>query len=302
MIVYYDSGRKRLMRDCFLESGVPFCRLYRNWAAEKLDELTRGRIRPRFLLYPAPEPTGTEPLIVFDSKVTPAYLNWLCRRNPDRRIILWFWNPIPDLRPYRLIPRCVELWSYSPSDCRRLSLRENTPFYFDDAAAEADRAFRRRKERGDAAPRVFFAGREKGRSEAILGIGRLLEQNGAVCDFHFTKPGVFPAGKPERMIPYRALLAKIDAADCLLDYYTDPDAGLSLRAMESLFWRKKLITNSRAIRGYDFYDPNNVYLLGEESRTPEEFFREPYRDPGDAVRARYLLSNWIRRFEETGEK
>ena len=89
-------------------------------------------------------------------------------------------------------------------------------------------------------------------------------------------------------------------ADILLDYYNDPDAGLSLRPMEALFFGKKLITNNRTILDMDFYRPDNVYVLDQDPRSFEEFFACEYKPVPAGVRDRYLLSNWLKRFDRPG--
>ena len=92
--------------------------------------------------------------------------------------------------------------------------------------------------------------------------------------------------------PVRAFDSQI-----LIDFYADPTAGLSLRAMEAMFFGKKMITNRLLMRNEDFYDSRNIFILGEEERTLKEFLEEPYAPPDPAVRDRYLLSNWLKRFQ-----
>lgn len=301
MIIYFDGGKSHLMRDFFCDSEVSFSTLYRNECSEIMYKLLMERGLPKKMVYSTPVCTAEELLIVFDTKVSPNYLLWLCKRYPDKRIVLWYWNPVSKPNILRLIPRAVEIWSYSRKDCRRYGLLYNTPFYFDSAAKMAEEAYYRESIniKRNTAPQVLFAGREKGRIKKILELGRLMEQNGAVCDFHFMQNGSWGKKRNlEKHVPYRKILSYVQKSDVLLDYYTDESAGLSLRAMESLFWRKKLVTNNSTIKEYDFYNAHNVYLLGNENRTLKEFFEEPLQEIPSTIRDQYLLSNWLLRFEE----
>ncbi len=88
-------------------------------------------------------------------------------------------------------------------------------------------------------------------------------------------------------------------ADILLDYYIYPAAGLSLRAMEALFFGKKLISNNLEILESDFYNPANIYVLDHDARSLREFVDCPLEPVDPAIRDRYLLSNWLKRFDET---
>ena len=82
--------------------------------------------------------SGDRKIIVFDSGASPEYLNWLCSRYPDRRIILFFWNPVTRYRFASLNPK-VETWTYSEKDGRQYNLKLNTQFYFDVLADESEK-------------------------------------------------------------------------------------------------------------------------------------------------------------------
>ena len=300
MIIYYDNGAHPLLRDQFRESGVSFTPLYKSAPAQWLDRLTRHLCYPRSLVLSSPPcPAGEDTVIVFDSYADSGYMKWLCRQYPDQRIILWFWNPVKDREMVELMPRRAELWSYSKKDCARWGLRYNTSFYFDSAArlaAQAEPAPARER------PLALFIGREKGRERALQELKTLLEESGARTGFHLIRNHERKDRTPGRepLMSYPEILDQVRQADVLVDYSRDPEAGLSLRVMEALFWQKKLVTNSTVIRDCDFYDPANVYLAGQESRSLAEFLRTPLRPVDPAVRDRYLLSRWLERFEEKG--
>ncbi len=311
MIIYYDNGTDPLFGEHFLKSGVPFSPIYRGKAAQLADRLTKRWLRPKGRVFHAPVcAPDDDRIIVFDTHARPDYLLWLCRHYSDKRLILWFWNPVPGRSAIELVPRRMEIWSYSPRDCRRYGLRGNTPFYFDDAAAEAAEQRTRNGSvpdggagAADGGPRVLFVGREKGRTGALEEIGRRLRESGARTEIHLMRNHERRDRTPgrEHLIPYQGLMDRIRETDALLDYSTDPEAGLSLRVMESVFWGKKLVTNNATVRGYDFYDPADIYVLDGEKRTLEEFWAEPYVPVDPGVRDRYLLTRWLERFDEEPE-
>ena len=243
---------------------------------------------------------GDDKVIVFDSGSSPEYLNWLCDKYPEKRVILFFWNPIWPLGFDRLNPR-IEIWTYSKRDSLKYNIRFNSQFYFDVLADEAKDflppPFRLH-------PKVLFVGREKGRADALKELYSQLEDAGAEIE-QFLVP--FPkhlrrfAHLVEKTVPYRDVVEMMKRADIILDYSTDPEAGLSLRAMESLFWGKKLITNNISILDTDFYHPGNIYVLGKDKRSFEDFFRCDPTPVAQPVRDRYRLSHWLKRFDEVTE-
>ena len=121
---------------------------------------------------------------------------------------------------------------------------------------------------------------------------------GIEADFRLIRPPrlSFLPSLSEKLIPYREVLNAVKESTILIDLYTKPDAGVSLRAMEALFFRRKMITNRPLMRKEDFYNSHNIYILDHEERSLEEFLAEPYVDIDPAIRDSYLLSNWLKRF------
>ena len=100
-----------------------------------------------------------------------------------------------------------------------------------------------------------------------------------------------------KLLPYKQVIERVKDADVLLDYTIKPSTGLSLRCMESLFFGKKLITNNKTILKADFYNPLNIYVLGEDERDLRQFLNDSAAVVDDGIRDRYLLSNWMKRFD-----
>ncbi|CXF57553.1 CpsH [Streptococcus pneumoniae] len=69
--------------------------------------------------------------------------------------------------------------------------------------------------------------------------------------------------------------------------------------MESIFYKKKLITNNKKIINYDFYHPNNI-LVWEEGKDIklDEFIQKPYVQLEKDIIDRYSFSNWLSKITE----
>ena len=339
MIIYHDNGEHPILREYFAASGVEYMPLWRNHLLRFMYRKMRTHV-PKKMVFCVPQPAETDDkIIVFDTHVTPPYLYWLCEHYPDKRIIFWYWNPADDKRIFDLFPRRVEIWSYSPADCEKYGFRYNTQFYFDCIAGkpaeterdciagnpaenEHDCAAKNQAENGcdcsagrqvgsierevrgteRAKPTVCFIGREKGRKHNVLKIKESLERRDIATDFHFMIDGVPKNRFEEPIMPYARVIDLIRQSDAILDYTLQENAGLSLRPMEALFFGKKLITNQKSIRQYDFYRKENIYILGEEKRGIREFLGTPAVEIDSDIRDHYLLSSWLRRFDESEEK
>ena len=300
MIIYFDLRRIPLFRSVFKKSGVRQQNHYRGFPAYYTAGKRIARRLPAGGFYTRPKfSKGDDKIIVFDSYTNPRYLRWLMKKEPDRRIILWCWNVVPGEEWLRRIPKEVEIWTYSREDSRKYGLKYNTQFFFDCLADEAEACEARLL---PDAPKVLFFGREKGRREALAQLGDEIRAAGAQLELVFmpTLRGKYALLK-EKLIPYEAVVERIKGADVILDYVLDPGSGLSLRCMEALFFGRKLITNNREILEADFYDPANIYVIGASEGSLEMFFRRPMVQVDPAVRDRYRLSAWLKRFDGEGE-
>ena len=297
MIFYFDLRRVPLFKSMFKNSGVIQKDHFKNIVVYYFS--TRGSLSRYFpgISYSKPQfRGGDDKIIVFDSYTTARQLNWLKSHWPEKRVILWYWNSVLNEKLIRNLPEGVELWSYSRKDSEKYGMRLNTQFYFDCLAKEAEIC--RRKPLASK-PRAMFFGRDKGRSVHINEIGEALRRVGVDTDIHIvanTPPGLQSLRNPD-LVSYRTIVDMVKETEILIDYCQDPDSGLSLRAMESMFFGKKLITNNIEILDSDFYNPANIYVLGHDSRSLKDFVDCQKELVAPEIRDRYLLTNWLKRFD-----
>ena len=298
MIYYFDLHKTRVFGPMFRKSGVVHRNPYRGFIAMYAMYFKGLYKLPSAYFYPRPKfVDGDDKIIVFDSYATPRLVNWLCGKWPDKRIIFWYWNSAYNLQMREKVPERVEFWSYSRADCKTYGFRHNTQFFFDCLAEKA--AACRAGNKRNPVPKALFIGREKGRAAALDALREQFRAAGVEADFQLVpRPKGRFASSKEKLLSYQAVVDRVADADILVDYYLDPDSGLSLRPLEAMFFGKKLVTNSREILSADFYSPANIYVLGHDTRTLREFVETPGTEVAPRIRDRYLLSNWLKRFDE----
>lgn len=80
----------------------------------------------------------------------------------------------------------------------------------------------------------------------------------------------------------------------LVDIQKPNQSGLSFRVFEALGYRKKLITNNQDVANYEFYNPNNIFIIAENNyQIPGDFFETPYAEIAPEILAKYYIDNWI---------
>ena len=82
-------------------------------------------------------------------------------------------------------------------------------------------------------------------------------------------------------------------AQCVIDFSHHKQVGLTMRTIEALGMKKKLVTNNSSIVNYDFYNESNIYVLGTSTCTLEEFLVKPYKDIPDNIYKSYDIDNWV---------
>lgn len=96
-------------------------------------------------------------------------------------------------------------------------------------------------------------------------------------------------------LPIAEINAFMEESEILLDVSRAGQQGLSFRVFESMGLRKKLITTNTDIVTYDFYNPENIFVITDVNniRIPESFFKTPYADIPKNIFNKYLIDNWV---------
>lgn len=153
---------------------------------------------------------------------------------------------------------------------------------------------------------VFFVGADKGRAKSLAALASYFQENGINYDFRILKDKhsrienypILEKSVIFSPIDYPETLKLINKARCLLDILQPGQSGVTIRSMEALFYGKKLITDNQDIKDEDFYHPDRVYILGDDSRNGrdlKEFILSPMPTlPDSKTRASHEIETWIK--------
>ena len=96
-------------------------------------------------------------------------------------------------------------------------------------------------------------------------------------------------------ISYAENLKTTKKAAILLDIKTVEHNGLSFRIFEAIKYQKKLITDNKSIKLYDFYHPNNFYLVENDSfEGLADFLESDFVPLSEEIKQKYSFSNWVK--------
>ncbi|POD95602.1 hypothetical protein BV924_14820 [Pectobacterium odoriferum] len=155
-----------------------------------------------------------------------------------------------------------KIYSFDEEDCRKYNLELlNQMFPFTIERASLFLESNHIKEIYD----VYYLGKEKNRRKEINETYDILKKSDLNLKFL-----IFTENKKEnnrynfiqKPIPYIENLINVINSKAVLEVNIEGQSGLTLRALEAIFFNKKLITNNISIMNYDFYSPNRVFILG----------------------------------------
>ena len=81
---------------------------------------------------------------------------------------------------------------------------------------------------------------------------------------------------------------------CVLDSAQANQNGLTIRVIEMLGAKKKIITTNEDVVNYDFYRPENVYVYNSGFDLNNVFFKSPYQEIEDEIYKKYSLESWLK--------
>lgn len=94
------------------------------------------------------------------------------------------------------------------------------------------------------------------------------------------------------------LIERVNSSLFVVDISHPNQTGLTMRTIEMLGLKKKLITNNKSVLEYDFYNENNIYVIGSNKCTLDDFLLKPYVDLAENIYNSYDIDNWVVRLIE----
>lgn len=87
----------------------------------------------------------------------------------------------------------------------------------------------------------------------------------------------------------------VSQSKVIIDFANNVHSGLSMRPFEALGYKKKLITNNVLIKKYDFYRPENIFVIEDNNLDGlEQFISTPYKDLPEEIYEKYSFTNWLK--------
>jgi hypothetical protein len=103
----------------------------------------------------------------------------------------------------------------------------------------------------------------------------------------------------QKPLPRDTVHQIVNNSRVLLDIAQPGQKGLSFRFFEAMQLQKKIITTNKAVTGYDFYTPANIFVWENKDTIPSlDFFTSPFTPLENAVIEKYSMQHWVKNIFE----
>lgn len=233
-------------------------------------------------------------IIIFDNNYAPFVVRYLHRLFPRKKLIVWYWNIVAStISPKKFDRNIVELWSFDKKDCKKYSLKYNTQFYF----KEYIEKFHSNHFKYD----IVYLGvlKNKDRLKKVEAIWKKLQEKNLNFKFFLVKGNEqFQDIKYSAPMNYCEILKIVSESKCIVDISNLNQIGLSLRPLEALYLKKKLITDNNAITEEPLFNKKNILTVADMNNQNVHKFIERTFDLSNynELIDYYSFEEWLKRF------
>ena len=244
-------------------------------------------------------------LFIKGESISKSILEKLRICHPEAKIVMYVWDSIQNAKnAYKLKDLFDKFCTFDGRDSNKYNVPHLPLFYIPEYAGIAC-------ERPQKEYDMMFVGTmHSERYEFITSIVKQIEKAGGTCYTRFYFPSkvnyyklkwdnpkfrkakisdfVFePMPKQVLLEYYKKSLIQIDLQDPL-------QTGLTMRTIETLGAKKKLITTNEHVKEYDFFRPNNILVVDRKNPiVDKDFLSSPYTELPQEIYQKYSISSWL---------
>ena len=239
-------------------------------------------------------------IIINDAMFNNNILKYISKKNAVASKYVYYTNAVRNsrIKPNN-IPKDWRVYTFDISDSNEFDIEYSHEYYTE----------HQENIKYDLKYDVCYVGADKTnvRLKNLLDIKEVLRKNKVQNFFHIfrvlKKYNKYELQETTNMfLKYEDIQRIILESKCILELQMEGQSGCTLRTLVSMFLNRKLITNNKDIVNYDFYNPNNIFVIENADDFKDrfndilKFMRSPYQKLPDMVKNNYKFCKWLERF------
>lgn len=219
-------------------------------------------------------------------------LIYLKENIPVRKVVYWdSFDKIPKLKDTMRFFN--EFYSFEEEDCLQYNLKKISNFYI--------------QKKSNLTPiyDAFFFGSKDARLPNIINLISYLRDKNWNAQALIVKKKTKSRSKKiniegititETSTTFSKIYQYSENTKIVIDIAHPNQKGLSMRPYEALGLQRKLITNNVEIKKYDFFNPNNIFIINnlDDLNIPDSFIETPYQEIPEDIYNKYHISTWLK--------
>lgn len=203
----------------------------------------------------------------------------------NRDYVLWLWNPVERTyvkNPQKTISHIksmgFQIFTFDEEDSIKYGLHLLNQFV----------SLPKVLPKCEISTDIYFVGFPKGREEKLTMLDMNFKKNGFKTDIRIIKD-------KRDYVSYEDNIRLSLSSKCILELTQENQSGMTLRCLEALLLKKKLLTDNADIVKADFYNPYNIFILGrDDDNYLIEFVNSPFKEVNNKITEKYLFSSWLK--------
>lgn len=221
------------------------------------------------------------------------------------KLIIYHWDSIANNKnAINTLPLFDRIFSFDKPDCTKLGIEFLPLFYLNDYRCIADKSLPK------PIDLLFIGTVHSDRHRFIQNIAKQIESRGlkSFLYFYFPSPLLYYKTKLSdktlanttmhdffyKPLTKQQIIDLYQQSQIIIDVQHPKQTGLTMRCIEALGAKKKMITTNTHIKEYDFYNKNNILIVDRNNPViTDHFINSPYQEISNAVYKKYSIENWI---------
>ena len=242
---------------------------------------------------------GCKLIILFDSTESIVAQSRIIENyvDSDVRLVLFLMNPMSYIEKHIAgVSDRWEVWSFSEQDSKQYGFKYGETFFLEKQIEKQ----KTEKPVYDS----FFIGKDKGRKAKLAELKSLYISKGLSNSLFYivdNKKAIY-SRQYKKAMSYALVLRIVQSSKSITEVMQQNQDGFTLRVMESIFLKRKLITTNSSIKNRRIYCPKNIFILGEDNvEHLYEFVNAPYKEIDSEEVNKYEFASWLQRIVENKE-
>lgn len=235
----------------------------------------------------------------------------LIRRSfPNSKLLLYMWDSCKNKKVKHLFPWFDKSFSFDKNDCSKYGLQFRPLFYVSEFSEKpTENVSEGKSESGQYA--VSFVGTiHSDRAKILSNIKAFCDQNNLPYYMYLYVPGSLllclrkiidkylrnfdKAYVHTRPIAKGVVASVLSNSNYIIDINHPKQTGLTMRTIETVGIKRKIVTTNTEVKEYDFYNPvNQVVIDRNKVKLPLESMGTPYVDIPEEIYRKYSLHSWV---------